>query len=61
MQVDLELILRAIDLRRLHPMSFWDALIVASALHANCKILYSEDLQHGRKYEGLTIVNPFAD
>lgn len=60
-QVDLALILRAIDFRRLHPMSFWDALIVASALDANCKVLYSEDLQGGRKYEGLVIVNPFAD
>lgn len=60
-QVDLALILRAIDFRRLHPMSFWDALIVAAALHANCKVLYSEDLQHSRKYDSLLVVNPFAD
>jgi predicted nucleic acid-binding protein len=36
-------------------------LIVASALQAGCKRLYTEDLQHGQVIEGLTIVNPFAE
>jgi predicted nucleic acid-binding protein len=40
--------------------SFYDALIVAAALDAGCEVLYSEDLQHGQKIDGLTIKNPFT-
>lgn len=53
-------ILGAIDLHRLHGISFWNALVVRSALASGCSRLYSEDLQEGRKFEGLEIVNPFA-
>jgi predicted nucleic acid-binding protein len=42
-------------------LSFYDALIVAAALAGNCDVLWSEDMQHNRKIEGLTIRNPFAD
>ena len=38
---------------------FYDSLIVSAALHAGCLILYSEDFQHGQRFEGLTIQNPF--
>lgn len=37
----------------------YDALIIAAALDAGCDMLLSEDLQHGRSIEGLTIRNPF--
>jgi predicted nucleic acid-binding protein len=52
-------ILGAIDLLRLHGLSFWDALIVQAALDANCRVLYSEDFQSGRTIRGLRIRNPF--
>jgi predicted nucleic acid-binding protein len=40
--------------------SYFDSLILASALTANCIVLYSEDLQHGQVIDGrLTIINPF--
>jgi predicted nucleic acid-binding protein len=40
---------------------FYDALIAASALEANCTTLYSEDFQDGQVIEGrLTVRNPFA-
>ncbi len=39
--------------------SFYDSLIIAAAIHANCDILYSEDFQHDQKIRGLRIVNPF--
>jgi predicted nucleic acid-binding protein len=42
-----------------HRLSFYDALIVAAAIEAGCHTLFTEDLQHGRKFGGLTIVNPF--
>ena len=41
--------------------SFYDSVIIASALLAECKILYSEDLQHQQVIEKrLTVINPFA-
>jgi predicted nucleic acid-binding protein len=41
--------------------SFYDSVIVASALLARCKTLYSEDLQHRQIIEKqLTVINPFA-
>ncbi len=39
--------------------SWYDSLIVASALRLGCSTLYSEDLQHGRTLAGMTIMNPF--
>ena len=39
--------------------SFYDSLILASALKSGCKILYSEDLQAGQFVDGLQIINPF--
>jgi predicted nucleic acid-binding protein len=39
--------------------SFYDSMITSAAIQTNCSILYSEDLQHGRKIQFLTIVNPF--
>lgn len=52
-------ILAAIDLHRLHGLSFWDALIVRSAKQAGCSVLLTEDFQHGREMEGIRIINPF--
>ena len=40
--------------------SFYDSLIVASALEAGCSTLLSEDMQSGRVVDGLTIRNPFV-
>ena len=52
-------ILAAIDLHRLHNLSFWDALVIRSAKQSGCTVLFSEDMQHTREIEGLQIVNPF--
>jgi predicted nucleic acid-binding protein len=54
-----ELILAAIDLHRLHGISFWDALVVRSAAAAGCNRLLSEDLNHGQVIDGVRIENPF--
>ena len=51
---------RAVAIAEKTGYRFYDALIVASALEAGCRTLYSEDLQHGQLIEAsLTIVNPF--
>lgn len=52
-------VLAAIDLHRLHRISFWDALVIRSAKQAGCSILLTEDLQSSRVIDGLKIVNPF--
>ncbi len=44
-----------------HGLSFYDALIVAAAIEAGCDTLFSEDMQHGRTFGSLTIVNPFIE
>jgi predicted nucleic acid-binding protein len=50
----------ASDIRRRYNFSFWDGLIVACALSADARILYSEDMQDGLVVGGqLKIVNPF--
>lgn len=55
-----EMLLQASDLRKKHLFSFWDSLIVASALMANAQILYSEDMHHNLLVEGkLRVMNPF--
>jgi predicted nucleic acid-binding protein len=50
----------AFQLRQTHNISFWDSLVVASALENNCVQLYTEDLQHKQLIENrLSIINPF--
>ncbi|MHB8885447.1 MAG: PIN domain-containing protein, partial [Methylovirgula sp.] len=49
----------AVALARNDGCAFYDALIIAAAQEAGCETLYSEDLQHGRKFGDLVIVNPF--
>ncbi|HTL31609.1 MAG TPA: PIN domain-containing protein [Kofleriaceae bacterium] len=55
-----ELVLAAIDLHRLHSLSLWDALVIASAAAGNCARLLTEDLQHGQTISGVLIENPFS-
>ncbi|WP_239056662.1 PIN domain-containing protein [Wenzhouxiangella limi] len=43
-----------------HKLPFWDAMIVQMALRADCDVLFSEDMQAGRRFAGLKIVNPFV-
>jgi predicted nucleic acid-binding protein len=47
-------------LEQRHQLSFWDALIVQTALLAGAKKLLSEDFQHGRSISGVTVENPFV-
>jgi predicted nucleic acid-binding protein len=58
-QVDTRMILAAIALGRKMVLSFWDALILVSALEGGCTRLLSEDLQNGMRLGRLEVVNPF--
>ncbi len=52
-------ILAAIDLHRLHGFSFWDAMVLRTAIQAGCSVLLSEDLQEAREIDGVRITDPF--
>lgn len=59
-RIETAMILEAIDLTRLHSISFWDALIVRAASAAGCRRLITEDLQDGALLAGVTVTNPFT-
>ena len=60
LEFNLAILEAASNLRSQHYLSFWDSLIVASALSAGANILYSEDMQDGLIVANqLTLINPF--
>ena len=59
--LDPRVVEKAMEVESEGQISYWDALIVAAALLSGCDTLYTEDLEHGRTYDGqLTVVNPFV-
>jgi predicted nucleic acid-binding protein len=52
-------VLRASEIAERNQLSFWDALIVASAARSGADRILSEDLNHGQVLEGVRIENPF--
>ncbi|PDV99141.1 PIN domain-containing protein [Candidatus Viridilinea mediisalina] len=53
-------LLEAIRIQQRFQLSFWDAMILVSALRLDCHTLWSEDLNSGQQYEQLRVLNPFA-
>ncbi len=50
----------ACDIRDNYNISYYDSLIISTAINANCDYLYSEDMQHQQNISNkLTIINPF--
>jgi predicted nucleic acid-binding protein len=49
----------ALRLHDKHRLSWYDSLIVAGAIEAECEVLYSEDMQHGKKFGDLQVKNPY--
>lgn len=53
-------VFKALELRKKYYLSFYDALVISSALHGGCKIFFSEDMHHNLVIEKkLSIINPF--
>lgn len=50
---------RALEVRRRYRFAYWDAAVVAAAEAGRCDEIATEDLSHGQKIGGITIVNPF--
>lgn len=58
--IDYPMIETTWDLMERYRFSYFDSLILASALTVGCQTLYSEDMQHGQVINGqITIINPF--
>lgn len=49
----------ALELAASHPFGWYDACLLASALLADCRTFWSEDMQDGLRIRGLQIRNPF--
>ena len=52
-------VMAAIELHGRHRISFWDAMILQSARRMGCEVLWTEDLNDGQTYDGVTVKNPF--
>jgi len=55
-----EEVLDAIRLQTKYRLSFWDAMIVVSAVQLGCATLWSEDFSAGQVYDGVTVATPFS-
>ena len=49
----------ALHLHAQSGLSWYDSLIVTSAIQARCDLLFTEDLQHGQRFGTLQVRNPF--
>lgn len=60
LKIDAQKVLDATGINFRYGYSYWDSLIIATALQSGCSILYSEDMQHDQLIEDkLRIINPF--
>jgi predicted nucleic acid-binding protein len=54
-----DIILYASTIRENNSISYWDSLVIATAIKNNCTVIYSEDMQHNQIIQNLRIENPF--
>jgi predicted nucleic acid-binding protein len=54
-----DIIRQASELRGHYSFSYWDSLVVATAITAECSVIYSEDMQNNHRIGRLSIINPF--
>lgn len=53
--------LLAIANSRKFRLSYWDAAIVEAARVMKCEVVLSEEMSHGHDYDGVLVINPFAE
>jgi predicted nucleic acid-binding protein len=59
--IDTSKVSLALQVHQEYRYSYWDSLIVATALMGECAVLYSEDMHHSQQIEDkLSIINPFT-
>ena len=59
-QVDKDIVRRAVQANSHYGIHFYDGMIVAEAERAGCARIWSEDLNTGQEYFGIRVENPFA-
>lgn len=59
-EITAEILRTALATRARWQISYWDAAIVEAARAQGCRVLLSEDLQHGTEFAGVRIENPFV-
>lgn len=57
--IDGEIILEAIDIHNKYKYSFWDSMIIASAIEGGANIIFSEDFSNSHIIKDIVIKNPF--
>jgi predicted nucleic acid-binding protein len=57
---DGDMVRRAVEAREAYGVHFYDGMIIAAAERAGSEKIWSEDLNPGQKYFGVTVVNPFG-
>lgn len=60
LEISPSLLRAAIDIHQRFQLSYWDAVILAAARQMGCRTVYSEDLNSGQNYDGVTVVDPFV-
>lgn len=58
-ETNLAIIFAVLEIKAAHGFSYWDSAIIAAARALGCGELYTEDLTHGQRVNGVMIVNPF--
>jgi predicted nucleic acid-binding protein len=59
-EITVSVVHSAFAIRERFGLSYWDSAILAAARACGCDAVYSEDLSAGQDYDGLQVVNPFA-
>lgn len=58
--IDLGVLHRAKEVQTRYQFSWWDSLVVASAINTQCDFLLTEDLSEGQTIDGVRVINPFS-
>jgi len=58
--LDAEMVRRAVEAHAAYGIHFYDGMIIAAAERAGSTKIWSEDLNPGQKYFGVEVVNPFV-
>jgi predicted nucleic acid-binding protein len=59
-EIDALKVLQALNINTKYGYSYWDSLIISTALANDCNTLYSEDMQHNQVVDKVQIVNPYS-
>ena len=59
--ITIEVFREALSIRERFGLSYWDSAILAAARIMGCDAVYSEDMSAEQDYDGLRVIDPFAD